>query len=303
METQDKLLEKILSCGLETKEDLGYVKEEDMSDLLRPIQCRKLLDAFQLDSTRSFADVLHGGQLIGGGYSSLLLQLKVHIEHLNRNNTLVRRRMQKSTGDRPTRRPTDSYGCTRWQPEFPPGESDETLEDKRKRLEEIFLHEGVAGAERAEVSGLMEATYCLQRRTINATPSPTIEVIQNKWPYLFVQKFLYAHFELLTDTNIHRMLELSMEECGKAIIQFFRSKPTNEEVRAVLAMGEDREVASYVTQLLLAHFKEKDGLILQADVSATAADVQRTLTLLQSPRMIVLGETLSKGCWMVSIEG
>lgn len=76
-----------------------------------------------------------------------------------------------------------------------------------------------------------------------------------------------VHFQLLTDKNVLRMLELSMEECGKAIIAFFRSKPTNKEVQAVLSKGEDAEIASCVTQLILAHFKEKDGLILQADVS------------------------------------
>lgn len=126
---------------------------------------------------------------------------------------------------------------------------------------------GVSGADRGEVTKLTENSYCLQRRMINTSPPPTIEEIKRKWPYLFFQKFIYAHFELLTDRNVLRMLELSMEECGKAIIAFFKSKPTNEEVRAVLSMSEDAGIASFVTQLLLAHFKEKDGLILQADVS------------------------------------
>ncbi|KAJ8259535.1 hypothetical protein GJAV_G00170540 [Gymnothorax javanicus] len=422
-DTQNKIIERLIHSGVETNEDLSFVKEEDIANLLHPVQVRKLLAAFQSASQtdppgssvvspnstlssssaastprrkssspcprtlgefgsprsltptvsvtwpetfqvpweqmpagiwsaiangkrptpadrhqmvrvlademckfeanptrsqcqtvtqkivrqypKSFSDAVTVPGVETIGYCSLLSQLKVRIEHLNRNNTLARRRMQKSTEDGPTtkKRLTDSYGCTRWQPEPPPGESEETLEEKRLRLEELFQQEGASGADRGEVAKLMDSSYCLQRRMINTSPAPTIEELQKKWPYFFFQKFIYAHFELLTDKDVLRMLELSMEECGKAILAFFKSKPTNEEVRAVLSMGEDGEIASCVTQLLLAHFKEKDGLILQADVSATAADVERTLALPQSPRLIILGETLSRGRWMLSMDG
>lgn len=227
-------------------------------------QCLTVAHKIVRQYPKTFSDAVLGVNTIG--YCSLLSQLKIRIEHLNRNNTLARRRLQSSKVDEPERR-QDSYGCTRWQPEFSPGESEETFEEKRKRLEELFRQEGASGADRGEVAKLMESTYCLQRRMINASPAPTVEELHRKWPYLFAQKFIYAHFELLTDKNVLRMLELSMEECGKAILAFFKSKPTNEEVRAVLSRGEDGEIASCVTQLLLAHFKEKDGLILQANVS------------------------------------
>lgn len=45
----------------------------------------------------------------------------------------------------------------------------------------------------------METTYYLQRCHINALPAPTIEDLRIKCPYLFTQKGLCAHFELLTD--------------------------------------------------------------------------------------------------------
>ncbi|TRY58688.1 hypothetical protein DNTS_026465, partial [Danionella cerebrum] len=42
-------------------------------------------------------------------------------------------------------------------PRFPPGESYDSLELKRQKMEEIHLHEGLTGAERGDVCKLMEA--------------------------------------------------------------------------------------------------------------------------------------------------
>lgn len=46
-ETQLHLISRLQSSGLESKEDLKYVQQEDMADLLPVIQLRKLLDAFK----------------------------------------------------------------------------------------------------------------------------------------------------------------------------------------------------------------------------------------------------------------
>ncbi|KAM9494281.1 uncharacterized protein Hap1MRO34_004210 [Clarias gariepinus] len=54
----------------------------------------------------------------------------------------------------------------------------------------------------------------------------------------------------------------------------------------------------------MAHFKEQnEALLLQADVAASAADVERSLTLPDSPRLVVLGPVEETNRWMVSIEG
>ncbi len=47
-----------------------------------------------------------------------------------------------------------------------------------------------------------------------------LELIE-RWPYLFFQKGLFTHFELHTDINVLHALELSMQECGKSIVEFF----------------------------------------------------------------------------------
>ncbi len=230
-------------------------------------QCLSVTRQIVRKYPKTFADMM-GDRQVGGGYESLLSQLKVCIEHLNRKSTLSHHRIQSNdTGTTRKQSSTDSYGCTRWQPALPPGESYDSLEVKRQKMEEIHLHEGISGAERRDICKLMEETYCLQRHMINATPSPTIAELRTKWPYLFIQRHIYGHFEQLTDRNVRRLLELSIQECGQIIIQFFKGKPTNDDVRNILARGEN-DVAAMVIQLLLAHFKEKlDGLILQADVS------------------------------------
>lgn len=47
-ETLWQIILKLRSSGLESKEDLKYVQQEDLADLLPVIQRRKLLDAFKL---------------------------------------------------------------------------------------------------------------------------------------------------------------------------------------------------------------------------------------------------------------
>ncbi|KAJ8333916.1 hypothetical protein SKAU_G00412350 [Synaphobranchus kaupii] len=398
-ETLTLLLEKLISCGVESKGDLQYVREEDISELLRPIQCRKILSAWKLEpeshtpgspvpsSSSSYPssltsptasstprtstsstprrptssitwpetfevqwDKMPAGlqsaiangerptaadrrQLVrvladevkkletnptraqcltvshnivrqypksfadadtqetgAAACSSLLSQLKNRIEHLNRNNYLAHRRAQRAVAGafRPMRGPTDTYGCTSWQPELATGETDDSLEEQRKRMEELFLQHGVAGGERGEVNQLMESTYCLQRRMINATPHPTIVDLRNKWPFLFIPRGIYTHFQLLTDKDVRRLMEHSMIEWSRPLIEYFKQKPTNKEVQSALPTDE-ANVAAYIVQLLLAHFKEsKEGLVLKADATATAADVQQSLTLPTSPRLIVL---------------
>ncbi|KAL7870553.1 hypothetical protein SRHO_G00080500 [Serrasalmus rhombeus] len=43
------LLEKLVSTGVECKSDLKLIKDEDLQELLRPIQCHKLLQAWSTE--------------------------------------------------------------------------------------------------------------------------------------------------------------------------------------------------------------------------------------------------------------
>lgn len=113
----------------------------------------------------------------------------------------------------------------------------------------------------------MKETYYLQRKHINDTQVPPIKDLKSKWPYLFVQKHIYAHFEELTSIAIHKRLNQAIQEYGKVLIDFFKSKPTNYVVKKVLS-SEEEEVGPLVIKLILAHFREDpDGLLLLANVS------------------------------------
>lgn len=58
-ETVDQLSERLIEhCGVESTEDLQYVREEDISELLRPIQCRKILSAWKLGNVSKYMDSL-----------------------------------------------------------------------------------------------------------------------------------------------------------------------------------------------------------------------------------------------------
>ncbi|XP_058614377.1 uncharacterized protein LOC131528925 [Onychostoma macrolepis] len=240
------------------------------------------------------------------GYYSLLKQIKTRVEHVNRDNTLSRRRRISGVTDTPERmqcrEPTATYGCTQWQPEPPLANSDDVLEEKRQTLENLYQRYGKSGADRSDVCALMKETYYLQRKHINDTQVLPIKDLKSKWPYLFVQKHIYAHFEELTSIAIHKRLNQAIQEYGKVLVDFFKSKPTNEVVKKILSSEE--EVGPLVIKLILAHFREDlDGLLLLANRCATAADLQATHTIPGSPRLIVLGDTLTSGHWMLTIEG
>ncbi len=219
---------------------------------------------------KSFSDFDDTQEKIEIGYYSLLKQIKTRVEHVNRDNTLSRRRRISGVTDTPERmqcrEPTATYGCTQWQPEPPLANSDDVLEEKRQTLENLYQQYGKSGADRSDVCALMKETYYLQRKHINDTQVLPIKDLKSKWPYLFVQKHIYAHFEELTSIAIHKRLKQAIQEYGKVLVDFFKSKPTNEVVKKILSSEE--EVGPLVIKLILAHFREDlDGLLLLANVS------------------------------------
>ncbi|XP_072769410.1 uncharacterized protein [Nerophis lumbriciformis] len=241
------------------------------------------------------------GAIISGGFTSFLIQMKTRIENINREGTTKPLRTKRWFGQ--MRRPSDYYGCPHFQPELPPEETSDTVEQKRQQLCEIYKREGVHGGERAEVVNLMKATFCLQRNQINTTPVPSLDDLRNQWPFLFTQRGILDHLELLTDISFLRALELSIEECGQRVEMYLRTKAKNQ---STLPVDEDGELTLRIIQLLMAYFDERrDALILLADMSATAADVERTLTLPTSPRLILLvaGDKVTIQRWMISMEG
>lgn len=100
--------------------------------------------------------------------ASLLQQLKTRIEHVNRNNTMARLRQKRPSipGVRSQERgPMDQYGCVRWQPEeLPAGETEESLQEMKKQMLQLYAQIGMTGAQRGGLQRWHENTYILQRR-------------------------------------------------------------------------------------------------------------------------------------------
>uniref|UniRef100_A0A087YA28 Zinc finger protein 568-like n=1 Tax=Poecilia formosa TaxID=48698 RepID=A0A087YA28_POEFO len=268
-------------------------------------QCLTVCQKITRQYPDSFADMTPSGKLIAGGYSSLLSQLKTRIENINRCGTFRSYRSSGPCGIAGVKRgPTDMYGCTRFQPELPPEETDDTVEEKRQRLQSTFNKYGINGHDRPEVTDLMETTYSLQRQHINRIPAPSITDLQINWPFLFTQRGIFSHFELLTDVPLLHVLELSIEECGNAVVEYFRTKVKASSVQTILAQKATGDLTFLVIQLLMAHFNESpDSLMLTTDEYATAADVNTSLSLPASPRLILCGNEQALAGWMVSIEG
>ncbi len=118
----------------------------------------------------SFADITPGGDIIGGGFILLLMQVETRIENVNCERTSKQHRLSRQSGQETL---ADSHGYTHFRPELPTGETNETLEQKGQQLENIYRQEGSHGGEKAETINLMTTTYYLQREHMNAAPAPS----------------------------------------------------------------------------------------------------------------------------------
>lgn len=149
----------------------------------------------------------------------------------------------------------------------------------------------------------MEVTYYRQRCDINAKPPLPVFELKKSWPYLFCLKGMFLHFHLLTDIALLQRIMESIEGKGKRILRFFQEKPTNNEVRAILSKYQDgNSLVLCLLHLLMAHFKEKtESLLIEADVAATAADMERG-GFPDSPTLIIQGESMTPSKWMLLAE-
>lgn len=178
---------------------------------------------------KSFADVTMEGDLIGCGYGCLLNQIKTRVEHVNRDNTLVRVRKTKrinenestpsseSTASKCAK--TDSYGCIIWHPvDLPEDETPESVEEKRKEMVKLFSQEGPRAAERGQVEEWMKTTYASQRYAINNNPPPSIDELKDQWPFLFIKLVnIYQQTDTreLTERLLLRQHNMHASRCSR----------------------------------------------------------------------------------------
>ncbi|KAI9530044.1 hypothetical protein NQZ68_008285 [Dissostichus eleginoides] len=133
------------------------------------LQCLTVIRKIIRQYPKTFADMTADGSLLGCGYTSLLIQVKNRIENVNRGGVYAHHRASRSSSTY-KRGPTDTYGCTTFLPKLPPEETNETVEQNRQRLVEIYRQEGAGGVERAEVS----ATAADVETTLTLPASPRL---------------------------------------------------------------------------------------------------------------------------------
>lgn len=251
-------------------------------------QCAELAKTIVDMYPESFEDRTEEGERLGCGYFTLSKQLRTRIEFLNRDNTFTRLRKPKQSGSSnevenstptPKCAKIDSYGCVNWQPqELPEGESQDSLQEKKKELISTYSQQGQRAAEQRRVGELMELTYVQQRREINGTPSRSVSELQKEWPFLFIPKFLLQHFNKLTGIELETRLQESLPGKGRRILQFFKSQllKWKKEVKMVLSSlekeMEDVNPGLAAILVLMSYFKEKEETIfLLADVNMKLA--------------------------------
>ncbi|XP_041839626.1 uncharacterized protein LOC121638736 [Melanotaenia boesemani] len=163
----------------------------------------------------------------------------------------------------------------------------------------------MSGVERGALQRWIQRTYILQRRDLNAHPPHNISKIKQDWPFLFSLNGLFSHFSELTGIPIHEKLPAAIDNRSQNIIEYFQQQKTPGVGKVLEAYNEESgHKAICVIMCLLAHFKEGDGIFLMVDSSATTADIERTVTLPSTPRLVVPGDMLcGADKWIMSIEG
>ncbi|XP_039670257.1 uncharacterized protein LOC120567361 [Perca fluviatilis] len=235
--------------------------------------CLKVVNDIIQKYPTCFGDVDDGENTAG---ASLVQQVKTRIEHVNRNNTLARLRKNKHSNPQARtngRGPVDQYGCVRWAPqELPSGETEETLQEMKTQMQQLYAQEGMSGVERGALQRWLQRTYILQRCDLNADPPHSVSKMKDDWPFLFSLKGLFLHFSELTGIPIQEKLPATIDNRSQNIMEYFKQQKTPGVGKVLEAYNEESGNKAVCTIMcLLAHFKEEDGIFLTADERYCAA--------------------------------
>lgn len=81
--------------------------------------------------------MIPGGSVLGGGYTSIMIQVKNHIENVNCDTSFACHKPSRSSHTN-KRGLTYTCDCTKFQPELSPEVTNETMEHHHQRLEKIL---------------------------------------------------------------------------------------------------------------------------------------------------------------------
>ena len=118
-----------------------------------------------------------------------------------------------------------------WQPnELPENETEETLLDKQAQLQKIIDELGPRNSlalQCQKIDDFMNLTYILQRRLINSEPPLPLQDIKTAWPFLFIERWLFIHFERLVGKAPILSMRQAMETKASRICNYFKHVQAN----------------------------------------------------------------------------
>lgn len=205
------------------------------------------------------------GQVVGTGYTSLRNQLENRITYLNRpaaaqrRNDAVKRR--KPNSDCPPQKIRDGYGCIDFLPvSLPHDETPQTLSDKHTLLKQLYTKQPW---NETEVSGLMAATYYIQRQDLVGPMPLTVAEVNEEWPFLAEPKWMFEHLARLLGINLPEKMEQGLLEKKTTLMKYFTAKATgtNKLGKRLAEMDISIESPVVLIQLLMVYFEENESVL------------------------------------------
>ena len=132
------------------------------------------------------------------------------------------------------------------------------------------------------IQKVMQDTYHLRRKYINAVPSPMMKEIEDEWPFLFQQWCFLMHFKILTEIPVSIKLSESFASKGEQILAYFKHldavgtrrkdvhNVTEQMTEAAQQVDSPDDVKiPGVVLIVMANFNEDpESLFMLADVSS-----------------------------------
>ena len=206
-------------------------------------QTRQIAKKIVATYPKSFEDRGDEGEKLGCGYYTMAKYIKTRIEYTNRGDLSLRLRQVKSKKAAATsctgasNRSTTEYGCIQWQPRhYPESETAETLQAKRAELVALAESQGTTLSLHKDtvlIDAHMKATYIIQRQIINSNPPIAIEEIKAQFPFLFVERWLFQHFQQLVGKPPYATLRESLASKGNRMLMYFVKEGDVPEARMV----------------------------------------------------------------------
>lgn len=228
------------------------------------IIARKIVSKYKL----SLADYICN-EIVGEGHSSLLRQIEVRIDNLNRVSpyNVLKRTLENNDENENKIKVSDAYGCVNWQPShLPIHETEKTQETKKAHMMDLANNKN--DLDKTQIKKLLEDTYYTLRRDINLKKD--VNYLFKEWPLLFTKEGLLDHFKMLTDVDIEIKVNEAISSKGFRIYTFLKSLLCSKKLDNMELLNRDDDDPDLATLIILltCYFGEKfDELFQPIDVS------------------------------------